>query len=141
MRFKLDKGQLMIHLGDLLDGLSSEEKHEIASHLVWDEEIFKEVVESIATDTVVTSSFNLQIYGARLRLVELLPQMQREIVRSLLYELRQANEKARACRAWAWQLYHLLPSENRPRLPSYVMTPWPTEEEVGARAMGEVRSE
>lgn len=141
---KLEHGKLEINIRDILDSLTLEEKHELAESLIWDKEIFDEFIEKLATDSVVTCSFSSWIYQARLKLKELLPELYRETIRSLLYELDSTKEDAARHRNWAWSMYHAWPDGARNQLPreaQFVSTKFRTtkevEEELTKRASSE----
>ena len=70
MSVKFENMELKISLWDILNELTDEQKHEIAEHLIWDQAIFDDFVDRIATERVVTDSFNSNLYKARLRLIE-----------------------------------------------------------------------
>ena len=146
MRIKLDGTDITISLWDLIAELSADQKRALAEYLVWDKDIFTDLIEILATDRVVTESFNTNIHKARLRLLELLPEMQRNIIRTLLWEKTMAQEEQQRMGRWAWALYHAWPNKNypdqRPRAEDYQSTPMPTDQVVeqaldGLAAAGE----
>lgn len=133
MRIKLEGTDFTISLWDLIQELSVEQKRGLAEHLVWDDDIFTDLVERLAIDRVVTESFSGNIHKARLRLLELLPEMHRNVVRSLLWEKTQSQEKQRRMSRWAWAMYHAWPKsypDQRPQLEDYQDTPMPTDQVV-----------
>ena len=136
MSVKFENMELKISLWDILNELTDEQKHEIAEHLIWDQAIFDDFVDRIATERVVTDSFNSNLYKARLRLIELLPQLHQEMIRSLLTELREARAQENRLTIWAYRLYHAWPDDRvkRPELDKYVHTPMASDEEVSAIA-------
>ena len=132
VKVTLENGQLQFGFRDLLDALDDEAKRELSELLIWDKELFDEFIEALATDKVVTESYNSYVYGARLRLVELLPEMNRNIVRSLLRELEAEKEERRRHNSWAWKLYHAWHEDERPKMPEFIHTGFKSNEEVDA---------
>jgi len=133
MRIKLDGTDVTFSFWDILAELSADQKRALAEHLIWDDAIFTDLIEQLATDRVVTESFAENIYKARLRLMELLPIMQQNIIRSLLWEKKSAKEKETRMSRWAWRLYHAWPDgfgDQRPREETYQNTVMPTDQEV-----------
>jgi len=142
MRYNLVNGKIEIDLNDILRNLSAEEKRAIAEDLVWDDDIFRDFVDRLMTNEVVTDQMSRGIYEARLRFMELLPVMEQEVVRSLLHMLEQErNEKARY-HSWSWDMYHAWPKEyarELPEIPKFEMAGWANTEAVRA-AMQEERA-
>lgn len=134
MKMEFDGAKASFNLLDLVDNLSTEQKRELAQCLVWDKELMDEFVDKLMTDPVVTSSFNSITYDARLKLVELLPVMAQEIIRSLLWELKGAQSEEHRYRKWAWELYHAWPNSEvrRPKPETFIPTPLPSTNEVRA---------
>ena len=132
MKYNVKNQTVEIRLYDIIEELTIEEKRELANYLVWDQEMFNELVERIATDTVVSESFSNYIYHARLRLMELLPQMCRETIRSLQRECAEAKADARRHIRWAYALYHAWPDHrvDRPKLEAFTQTPQTTAAQV-----------
>jgi len=128
----LEDGKVQFGFRDLIDALDDEEKRELAGMLIYDKELFDEFIDALATDAVVTPSFNSYVFDARLKLVELLPEMNRNIVRSLLRELEAEKEDRRRHNAWAWKLYHAWREDERPRQPEFIHTGFKSDEEVDA---------
>lgn len=136
---KLKDGKIEIHITDIIDSLTLEEKQEVAKNLVWSQDIFDEMIDQLATGKIVTSSFYYNVYNARLKLMELFPEMNRNIIRSLLYELKEARDKVRRWDRWAWELFHKWPrgyEQERPKTADFVATEWPTEAEVDSVIQG-----
>ena len=133
MRIKLDGTDVIISLWDILAELSADQKRALAEHLIWDNDIFNDLVECLATDRVVTESFSGNIHTARLRLMELLPIMQQNIIRTLLWEKKAAQEEKERISRWAWELYHAWPKDGlnqRPLIEDFRSTVMPTDQEV-----------
>ena len=132
MKVIIKETKIEINFIDLLSEMDAEQKHELAEHLVWDKDIFDDLIERLATDTVVTSAYNYYLYQARLRLLELLPAMNRETIRSLLWELKRAREESQRMNRWAWKLYHAWPDRNltQPKIEDHISTSTPTEADI-----------
>ena len=62
----------------------------------------------------------------------MLPEMSRNIVRSLLHELEGAKEDRRRHSAWAYKLYHARHETEQPQLPEYIHNGFKSDEEVDA---------
>lgn len=132
---KIKDGHIEIHISDLFSNLETEDKREIAGHLIWDKEVFDELVDSLTTSKIVTRSFSSMVYESRLKFIDQLPDMARNTIRSLLYELEGARLEENRWRKWAWELWHAYPDgyhADRPETPDYVQASWKTEEALTA---------
>lgn len=136
---KVESGVLQIYFLDLVAGLDQAQKRKLAELLVWDEDIFTELVRDL-TSGISTRSYQSLVYQARIQLLELLPEMSQEIVRSLMHELEANESERRRLDEWSWKLYHCHREARMtwidvPGLPPFVTTRWKDHPEIAAEVL------
>lgn len=121
MKATINDGKLCIDVNDVIDELTTEEKLEFASSLVWEDTVLREVVR-VLSDDLATDGFNYNIFEMRKLLAEKMPDVLRSLVQGILMMwLREKKERQRAD-TWAWKMYHAWPEEyrkSRPELEPY----------------------
>ena len=133
MKYNLSNGNLEINMDDIINNLTYEEKRAIAEVLVWDKEIFDDLVQRLMGDQIVTDSMSRGIYEARIKFMELLPVMDQNIIRSLMHLLEAERAEQGRYHCWAWEMYHAWPKEfvrHMPKMPEFQNTRWAKDVEV-----------
>ena len=118
MKPKFENDNIIISLYDLVDNLSDEAKKELGQQLIWSSEVYKDLIDAIVNDTVVTRHFAYNIFNARESILKSLGVLEKNHFRSLLAELHQEKEEHNRWEKDYWTLYHSLPSDYRANMPT-----------------------
>lgn len=131
---QIEDGVFKMPLWSLLEELEPEERRELARSLIWHKEVLEEFVDGLATDVVITSTFESNVYHLRRRILERTGEIERSHFRSLMFELEAMRIDMDHWRKQYWKLYHAVEDLGHlPRLEGHVRrTGWPTDEEVDA---------
>lgn len=133
MAIEHQDGKITFYFLDLVRMMDKETKRELAENLLWDQEMFDELIESLMSNRIVTPNFDSYIYAARMKMKEMLPEMSRNIIRSLIHEMNGLKQEVERLDKWAWSLYHAWPkdaSASPPPIPEFVANHWPSEERI-----------
>ena len=131
-----EKLEIQIDLATLVhDYLDAEQKQELIRILAWSEDVLIRAAELIREE-YAGPGYNAAIHDARLKLVDHLPQLAKDVIFQLLREVKHAKDLQSRAEKWAWNLYHSWPDESwqlRPRLPDWSVPPNPADAEVEER--------
>jgi hypothetical protein len=147
MTAKIDNGYISFHLfDDLFANMTLDEKRELATHLVWDYDVFKDVVNELCTG-LATRSFNDHIFEARKELVARAPELHLSLVAGLLQMLEKERLESERHSKWAWQMYHSWPENEkydhtkRPQMPEYIHANYTAAERTAKELLDILASE
>lgn len=135
---KIEDKQLKINIYDLIDMLSDDDKKDFANKLAFDPYLMNQFIEDMLTG-IATPSFNYHFWEARNRFIELLPQMSKDIISTLVHELDCAKLKAQRMEEWAWNLWKFHCHErneswsNVPSQGEYIHAGWERDAALCAR--------
>jgi hypothetical protein len=144
MKVNLERTTVSLDALELFGALPKEQKLEFVKlAMLFDDDVFLEVVDALAADEYCSPTFNDQIFKARLRLMDRLPEGLRDVVKKLLQDADVARSQMQQYRTYAWKLSHNWPfecEECKSRLPrkpdeprfDYGSIAHPTEEEITA---------
>jgi hypothetical protein len=122
-----DMGYVKVHFRDhVLAGLTYEQKRDLGERLVYDSEMFSEIVADLAHG-LASPTFNSYLHKARLELRGRMPEVARELITTLIHELEQAKLNVDRHESWAWKLYHAWPEHSRgeqPECPPFLQPSW-----------------
>ena len=117
MKIEIKDNNLVINISDLIDNLSEEYKKELGQSLIWSPEVFKDLIDALVNDEVVTRNFAYNIFNAREAILKSLTILEKNHFRSLLSELHQEKEERQRWEKDYWKLYHSLPAEYHANMP------------------------
>ena len=117
MKIEIQENNLVINISDLIDNLSEEYKKELGQSFIWSPEVFKDLIDAITNDIVVTRHFAYNIFNARESILKSIGVLERNHFRSLLSELQQEKEEHQRWEKDYWKLYHSLPVEYHRNMP------------------------
>jgi hypothetical protein len=117
MNLKIDKGNLIINIYELMDCLSTEEKQEVADSLSINEDIIKNVTDQILIGYTEKGSCGCHdeedvspqyaLGQARREIALSANTIAKEQIESLLKVLKRKEEYHQKVQQWAYSLYHL----------------------------------
>lgn len=125
--------KLEFDIHDYIMHLDEYEKRWLSEILVWDDEIFNEIVDSLLSREVVTPSYNFNIYEARVKFVDQFPELIQNHIRTLLHEIDAANKEYKRAHDWAFAISHWAFDnnvQNCPRQPEFQNGSWPTDDKI-----------
>ena len=117
MKANFEKENIVISIYDIIEELPLEAKREIGQSLIWDKEVFNDVLDAIINERIVTKSFGYNIFNARRDILESLNILERNHFRSLLNELANETSERRRWENDYWKLYHSIPDGVRDCIP------------------------
>jgi hypothetical protein len=133
MKLDLDEqGNIKVDIYEVIDQFTDEQKQELARHVIVDEGVLMHYAD-VLTKEFCGPNYNPAIYNARLRLIEQLPQAGREVIRTLMREVKQAQAEKGRAEQWAWKMYHAWPKEpytRTPDMPKFMFQPFVTDAEA-----------
>jgi hypothetical protein len=135
---KIEDKHLKINVYDLIDMLSPDDKREFANKLLFDQDIMDDFIKDMMTG-LATPSFNYTYWEARQKFTELLPEMSKDIIATLIHELDGAKKEKERMETWAWRLWKFHchernePWGNVPSLGEYIPQGWESDEALCAR--------
>ena len=125
--------KLEFDIHDYLMNLEEYEKRWLSEILVWDDEIFGDIIDSLLSSKVVTPSYNFNIYKAREKFVDQFPKLIQNHIRTLLHEIDAANKEYKRVDQWAYKISHWAYDNNVtncPRKPEFQNGSWPTDDKI-----------
>lgn len=134
----IEDKHLKVNVFDLIDMLSDDDKRELANKLVFDDDLMAEFIKDMMTG-LATPSYNYTFYEARMKFVELLPEMSKQLISTLIHELDGNRLKSQRMEEWAWKLWKFHcherqePWSNVPSQADYIPAGWESDAELCAR--------
>jgi len=138
VRARYNQGHIEINLYDLWNEMDNESKKVFLKDVVWEPDVFEDIIKAICGDEIVTSSFSINIYNARQKILESLGKLETNHFRSLMHELEQAKLDYQRVKEDYWSLYHAIPKQVLSKMiqtgkitnMSYKSAEWPSDDEV-----------
>lgn len=107
-----DKGNLVIDAFELLGALPKEQKLDFVKEIIkFDSAVFAESMESIMHEEYASPYFNDHMFDARKRMIELGPEIARDVVRVILKRAKGAEARRDECEAYIRSLQMLFPRQ------------------------------
>lgn len=143
MKIEVTKdGNMVIDLRVLVDAMSKDVRDELLKHLCADELLFGAVVDQLASGAYFEDWWfdSKTVTEWRARLIELMPDVTRALVRSLIHDRDSAEAEKKRLNDWAYRLWHAWPDSHwraRPERPDWVPTEWVSEKKLDAVLAGD----
>ena len=104
---KITDGVIQLNVfDDILDGMTKEQKLELARLICWDDDVLEEFVTRLMTE-YASETTDSHIHKARLRFVELMPEAAAQLIRALVAEV----EAAKSCADHDRNMYYTMDRE------------------------------
>lgn len=136
---KIIDGEIRLNVfDDILDGMTKEQRLDLAKLICFDDDILNDFIDRLMTDYAGPNT-DCHIHNARLRMVDLMPQAASDVIKALVREVEAAKFGQQRIHDWAWKLWHLWDTTHsedwskRPNPPSYESVPTPSADEVMER--------
>lgn len=142
MKIEITKdGNLVLDLRELVKSMSNETRNEFLKSLCADETLFDAVVDQLATGVYFEDWWfdSRTVTAWRAKLVELMPEVTRQLVRHLIFQRDSAEAEKERLNTWAYKLYHAWPDEywtRRPDRPQWESPGFPSEAKLDAVLAG-----
>jgi hypothetical protein len=148
MKMQLEGREVKFDALELFGSLPKEDKLEfVKMAMMWDDEIFAEIVESLVVSEYASPTFNDHIFKARQRMLELLPECLRDVAKRLMRDAESSRLQMEQHRSYAWSLSHRWPWEcpscqyrmpAKPKEPEFISAAMPTEQQITAAIEAQV---
>ena len=133
---KVETGVIRIDVfDDLLNGMTKEQKIEMAHSICFDNDVLNDFVDRLMTE-YAGPQYNSDLHDARLRMVKLMPQAANDVIKALVREVEIAKAAQQRYYDWAWELWHTWDSTHdaswakRPEPPAYEGVSTPSADEI-----------
>ena len=149
---RIEKGDLIVDLDDLIEGLSDEQKLELAKTIGFADTYHKTIADLICNDETEDgwgswSTGENPLQQARLAILEQLDvaQIERQVIKDLIRMKRKAEEESQRHRNAYWELYHWIQSHIcehcgkttiQPKMPKYECPAPVTEADIDTALQG-----
>lgn len=93
MKLKIEESKLIIDWWEVFQALSGEDKREMVRQvMLFDQGVFDEIIEAVLTEEYSSPTFNDHIFKARVRMMERLPQMARDVMEKMQRSIEHSHE-------------------------------------------------